>query len=165
MITKNISDWLNQSSAKPIACDNDSLVSKNLNDVACAEPSNAENVPDKKDCVGSVKNPNPGDGTQGAVVFTPKGHKKERMQSGVSIPFKIQMMKCTMNVVNDCVILLCMAMVMSMKFLIHFNQKQNYVLRSSNEPLKITLDLDYFPHQPKNKKNRKSYDKKGYTPF
>ena len=26
----------------------------------------------------------------------------------------------------------------------------------SNEPLKITIDLDYFPYQPKNNKNRKS---------
>ena len=34
-----------------------------------------------------------------------------------------------------------------------------------NEPLQITIDLDYFPHQPKNNKNCKSYEKKNGTQY
>ena len=51
---------------------------------------------------------------------------------------------------------------MSMKFLTHFNHRER-TLGSSDEPLKIAIDLDYFPHQPKNNKNRKSHDKEKGT--
>ena len=63
-ITRNISNWLNQSNAKPIACDNNPLVSKNSNDVASTEPSNTENILDKKDYVAFVKTPNSRDDVQ-----------------------------------------------------------------------------------------------------
>ena len=83
MITRNFSDWLNQFNTKPIAYQNNPLVSENLNDMASVEPSNVENIPDKKDFIASVKRPNPRYGVQGEAVFAPKGHKKERTQSGV----------------------------------------------------------------------------------
>ena len=35
----------------------------------------------------------------------------------------------------------------------------------SNELLKITIDLDYFPCQPKNNKNHKSHDEKKEAMF
>ena len=74
----------NQFDANPIACDNDPLVSNNLNDMASAEPSNAENILDKN-YIASVKRPNSRDDTQGEVFFAPKGHKKKIMQSDVLI--------------------------------------------------------------------------------
>ena len=46
-----------------------------------------------------------------------------------------------------------------------FQSQRKDMLGSSNEPLKITIDLHYFPYQPNNNKNRKFYDKKKGTQY
>lgn len=73
-----LSDWLNQSNTKPIAYDSNPLVSKNINDMASAEPSNTENIPDNIDYIASVKRPNPikrATSNQNEDVFTKRDLK------------------------------------------------------------------------------------------
>ena len=42
------------------------------------------------------------------------------------------------------------------KYMLDMQVDQGHI----NEPLKIAIDSDYFPHDPQNNKNRKSHDKK-----
>ena len=106
------------------------------------------------------------DGIQGVVVFTHKGYKKERMYSDVFIPLQDLYDEMYEKYYKRLPIIVIHGNGHKYEVSNPFQSQRKDMLDiqvdqgRSNEPLKITIDLDYFPYQPKNSKNRKGYDKK-----